>query len=281
MTFEEVQELLRHPEGRTKETSKLLKMALQELKAAAVEERDHNTSKHAWCLEEVLDIQDHYAAAFVYMKEGKFREAWRALVNVETGLGRLSKHHSFDDYHMHFVRVHSIQFQRLLPFKLFFSIGSIVKERRCGLCDAVITPRRGCHHRKGEIYDGEMCFHVITQASVDHVAIVDEPADKNCILIAPGLEDSRRYAPIEYVVSCLESPYHSWEVCETRVRHPHHYFAEVGKDEPCPCGADRTYEVCCLGEDGVLRPHFEFSFEVAPPDELLKIRYYYDDGQHG
>lgn len=277
MRLEDAHGVLRRPMARSAADESELKAALAEMKAAAVRLRDHVSSKHVWCLETTLEIQEGYQDAFGLMKDGKFHDAWRGLAGVETTLGHLGRHTDLSDFSLSFIRDHIARFQSLFPYRTFLSCGFIVRERRCGLCDAVVSPRRGCGHRLGEIYDGVMCFHEITDAEIAEVSLVTEPVDKACVFFpvdaVTGEQLGYAYPLVEYVAACLASPYHAWECRRTQRRHPHAHFRDVPSSSPCPCGSGTAYGVCCQREGGVLLAHCAFRFEVpptvTPPSQLI------------
>jgi len=274
--LEEAHDLLRRPVDRAADAENVLKATLIELKAAAVRDRDHDGSKHIWCLETTLAIQEGYRDAFERMKAGQFYDAWCALADVETLFCHLERHSDLSDFRLQFIQTHTTRFQSLFPYRNFTSIGAIVRERRCGLCDAVISPRRGCHHRLGEIYDGVMCHHEITDFVGTEVSLVANPVDKACVLFlvdpATGKRVDYEYPLVEYVTACLSSPYHAWGCRWTKQRHPHEHFRDIPPSSPCPCESGIDYESCCLREPGVLRPHCDFFFAV-PPARMPRLQY--------
>lgn len=268
MEIEEVRERLRNPRDRSRGAFVRLRKALMAAKRRAVSEGRQARAKELWCLETVLFAQTCYADAFRQMKSGSYYEAWCALEQVEVALRALARHHPLSDYGLEWLVEYARRFQSIYPYKKFVSAGYRVTERRCGLCGAVLTPRTGCRHRKGEIYDGRMCFQVVTSAEVDHLAVVDGPVHKSCIIHL-----DYDFQLVKYVVDHLESPFDGWVYKWTRIRHPHARFAELSGDSPCPCESGTAYEDCCLMDPaGVLRPHFLVKFAV-PPKQPMVIRY--------
>ena len=268
MDLDEIRECLRAPRGRSEELLAAMEDALRTAKQRAVAGGNQDKAKEIWCLETILFAQMQYTEAFEQMKAGSYYDAWCTLEEVEIKLGALARHHPLADYHLEWLVEYTRRFQGIYPYKKFISTGYFVKERRCGLCDAILTPRTACHHRKGEIYDGEMCFQRITSADVDHIALVDDPVHKSCIVHL-----DYNFALVEYVVEHLESPFDGWTYEWTKIRHSHGRYAEVASTDPCPCESGTAYKDCCLSEPaGVLRPHFLVNFEV-PPKQQMVVRY--------
>lgn len=71
-------------------------------------------------------------------------------------------------------------------FELYFGKGRYsssafrAKKIECSICG---NDMRSCNHLSGAIYDGKMCKGIVTDiANVDHVALVENPADPRCRL---------------------------------------------------------------------------------------------------
>jgi SEC-C motif len=223
-----------------------------------------------------LAIQEDYRTAFERMKSGQFYNAWCALADVETQFCHLERHSDLSDFQLQFIKIHATRFQSLYPYRKIFSIGAIARERRCGICDTVISPRRSCQHRLGEIYDGVMCHHEITDFEGTEVSLVTDPIIKACVMfpvdVTTGKQVDYEYPLVEYVAKCLNSPYHAWGCRWRKQRHPHEHFQDIPPSSPCPCDSGINYELCCLRESGVLRPHYDFIFAV-PPVWMPRLQY--------
>jgi hypothetical protein len=60
----------------------------------------------------------------------------------------------------------------LAHFRLGFSLGFIIREAHCSICEENIDK---CLHVTGRLYDGQVCQRVITEAEVLEVSVVDRP----------------------------------------------------------------------------------------------------------
>ena len=277
MILEDIREQLRRPEERTAEIALALGAALAEHKVNAVTDKNQELAKEIWCLETTLEIQSNFLTAFSEMRQELYYEAWCTLEQAEIGVLSLRRHRKLSDFCLSFIAAHVERFQGLFPYKLFFSPGFVVKERRCGLCNALITPRMGCDHRLGEIYDGVLCFHEIADAEIAEVSMVSNPVQKSCIgwvMDSSGNRIEYDHSIVRYVVERLQSPFHAWGFEWTKIRHPHSLFQGTAPSAPCPCESQRNYADCCLPEAGVMRPHCAVFFAVPPP-EAPSIKYVY------
>ena len=169
----------------------------------------------------------------------------------------------------------------LLSPVVFFSPGFIVRERKCSICGEAVSAVHGCGHRKGDIYGGRLCYHLIEDAVFLEISFVKKPIQRFAVPFMVKEDgtskDHYNYALVDYVVSGLASPFSDWCYTKTKSRHPHSRYADVSPSAPCPCESGRSYEECCLLEaEGVLRPHLDIVFSDPPPDSLPR-RSYSDD----
>jgi hypothetical protein len=65
----------------------------------------------------------------------------------------------------------------LFPSQIFMSIGSVVHGADCSICGADYDQ---CSHIAGQPYGGYFCTMIPGEIEPDHVALVNEPADKRC-----------------------------------------------------------------------------------------------------
>ncbi len=153
--------------------------AMKAAKARAVEEGDQATAKRIWCYQQILRIQQSYLAAFQAMKEGRFYDAWCLLERVEIELSFLEPHLSpeigHDDYRLAFIATETKQFQALYPYRFFLSPAWLYLEKVCSICGKPVSLRNPCGHRKGEVYNGEMCGHEITKCELLEMSLVPNP----------------------------------------------------------------------------------------------------------
>jgi hypothetical protein len=141
-------------------------------------------------------------------------------------------------------------------------------KKSCSVCGRVVSIRNGCDHKKGEIYDGEMCVHKVEEARFLELSVVPNPVQKYSVmwLMKDGKQvDHYDYSNVAYVIAGLRRPYDGWDLQRTMIREPHSQYRDVGRNDKCPCGSNKKYKKCCLTTEGVLKPHVRVMFEVEPP----------------
>ncbi len=72
----------------------------------------------------------------------------------------------------------------IFPPQTFLSTGMLVGSQECSICN---EEYENCEHIKGKPYMGEICRWIIKDIiELNHVAIVENPADKRCRIIKDG-----------------------------------------------------------------------------------------------
>lgn len=246
--------------------------SISELKATALACGNEAGAKDLWCLEQTLKAQEGYIRAFADLKARKFYEGWCRFEEAELALHFLEPHENEPSarFRLDFIREYIPKWQSLFPYKLFLSPELLEEEKECSICGAKVAPRNPCGHRVGEIYGGQMCCRVVTKLDVMGVGLVDNPVQKYSVPFIPDpvtgkSRDHYNYGVVQYAIDCLRSPFDRWDVEKTTRIQPHSRFRHVGRNDACPCESKKKYKKCCLGKEGVIRPHLQFSFAVPPP----------------
>ena len=245
--------------------------ALANIKNVARGANDEHGANQVWCLEQVLQAQNHFVLAFAHCKLREFYAGWCEFHRAELTLQYL-KPHIFSKrsrFSLEFMERQVAAFQSLYSYNIFISAGILVNERVCSICGMRIGLLAACHHRGGELYGGEMCCHVITRSEVLEISFIDDPVDKSCVPFmtdpAGKTIDQHNYAILDYVTGGLRSPFNGWSRRETLRRIPHTKFNQIGRNDPCPCHSGSKYKKCCLPKPVVEIKHCDVRFEVDPP----------------
>ena len=103
--------------------------------------------------------------------------AWDSLIVAQKALAAASRvDEGFQHCRMRLERLRVFE-QVVFPLQVFMSAGTIVHELKCSICGANYDQ---CPHLVGLPYMGQLCSTIVTRADLDHISIVDEPADKRC-----------------------------------------------------------------------------------------------------
>jgi hypothetical protein len=117
---------------------------------------------------------------YLLLKQDRPEEAWGALIGAQSELGAAARAHSsfrFEPKAQHLRAMES----HFFPPQVFMSAGMIVREQECSICRADYEK---CDHIVGWPYMGRFCTIVLKKVSLDHVAIVEEPANRLCRVVS-------------------------------------------------------------------------------------------------
>ena len=249
-------------------------------KKQALKNGNEDIAKEIWCLETASKVHGAFIKLFKEMKRKAFYDAWCILERVEIELNSLLRHWDINKHPLHlpYIAEHTRRFQGLYPYSIFFSPEIVEHEIKCSICNKVVTPRKYCGHKVGEIYRGEMCYRVVTKVDFLSISAVKNPVQKYSVAFLSDPEtgksyDHHDYSLVLFVVERLRSPYHEWSHSWQKILHPHDRFSHVSKDDECPCESGLKYSECCLLREGVIRPHCQITFTVPPPAGLSAFEY--------
>lgn len=114
---------------------------------------------------------------WLLLKEEKPDEAWNELVNAQmASVDAVRAHRGFAHLEQHVQRLEAIE-KIVFPPQVFVSSGMLVGRQECSVCGSDYDD---CDHLIGRPYMGRFCYLIARDISLDHVAIVKEPADKRC-----------------------------------------------------------------------------------------------------
>lgn len=281
MNTEEVDQLISAARQMDEAQAIAAMSALAKIKHQANVSNDEALAKWCWTREEAITAHQLYREAFRQIKGGQSYGGWCTLEKAEITL-KFARPHIGDDewraFGLEFVIRQIQHWQSVFPYKIFASPEIVHHEKLCSICKNVLSLRSGCGHRKGEVYQGELCHHVITKPELLSVSFVTKPVQKYSVAFAhdPSTgkhRDQYNYAVVQYVARGLRTPYDGWAPHLTTARHPHSRYKHIGRNGACPCESGRKYKICCLSESGVLRPHMDIEFEVMPEAGFPEVEY--------
>ena len=126
---------------------------------------------------------------WLLLKDEEPERAWEQLVAAQTATSHAMRAApGFSHLDQHARRLEAIE-AVVFPPQVFLSAGLIVSKSTCSICG---TDYENCSHIVGMPYWGEFCFRKLTVVAADHVAIVDNPANKLCRITHFSDEGGRR-----------------------------------------------------------------------------------------
>lgn len=272
---------LRHPESRALHLAETdLDGKLSALKASAVARKDEQEANRFWCVQTIIDVQRYFVEAFAKIKNGAFYDAWCEFERCEIALGNLSTHFNAeesDSHRLQYIRCMLERWQSLYPYKLFASPEFIKKKIVCSVCKRRVTPRASCGHKKGNLYNGEMCFHIVEEMDLISISLVEQPVQRYSVLFLGNEDGTQRdhydYGNVKYVADGLASPFHEWAPEWTIRLVTAAEVAHLSTDHPCPCVSGKRFGECCIDKREFEVPHLQINFSVPPPREFPKFQF--------
>lgn len=123
------------------------------------------------------------------LKAGEPDRAWDALIRAQAAFdAALRAHASFDYLSPKAHRLRELE-GFLFPPVQFLSAGMIVRKQECSICNADYA---ACDHLAGKPYCGRFCYVILKEVEPDHVALVKEPANRHCRVVAFSTPEGRR-----------------------------------------------------------------------------------------
>ena len=138
--------------------------------------------------------------------------------------------------------------ESLYPYKIFASAGWVVEKYECSICGNDIDSFE-CSHRKGELYRGKRAYAIVRNVlHMDHIALVEHPADKRCVITIP--DNAPGFSGVAYVAGLLNQRWLavsnfggvSWGKRQVE----NSEYLKIGRNVPCHCLSGRKFKHCCI-----------------------------------
>lgn len=115
--------------------------------------------------------------------------AWDQLVAAQmASVDAVRAHAVFTHLQRHVQRLEAIE-RLVFPPQVFISSGFVVNSQECSVCGSEYEE---CDHLLGKPYMGKFCYITARDLEIDHVSIVNYPADKRCRVQRFGDEGGQR-----------------------------------------------------------------------------------------
>lgn len=116
-------------------------------------------------------------------------KAWSKLVSAQSDTSHaIRAHKMFADVEGHARYLNAVE-KIVFPPQRFLSAGLIVRRQICSICH---SDYEDCSHLVGMPYWGEFCVRELMDAIPDHIAMVDDPANKECRITHFNAEGGKR-----------------------------------------------------------------------------------------
>jgi hypothetical protein len=159
------------------------------LKEKAIQQKDENQANLLLGYECVFECLIQELQMWIFLKEDEGDKAWDGLVRAQMSARAAARaHQGFEHLAEHHRRLEAIE-NLVFPPQVFLSSGMLVKHQECSICG---TEYEDCDHLIGKPYMGKFCHVIGRDLEINHVAIVEQPADKCCRVLHFDVEGGVR-----------------------------------------------------------------------------------------
>lgn len=158
-----------------------LLVRLHEAKQIAIASEDEDRANALLGFECVAASLRSELMMWLFLKREEPEKAWDCLVEAQTAAASSVRAHDGFEHNVHHTeRLEAIE-QLVFPPQVFTSSGLLVDRQLCSICGQDYDE---CEHLATFPYMGEFCSIVAEGLALDHVSLVDEPADKRCRIVS-------------------------------------------------------------------------------------------------
>jgi hypothetical protein len=236
-------------------------LPLLEARKAATD--DSQLKNKIWMYSALLESHLLNLKVFDLLKFGSFYQAWCALEQLEILLASIcgNKEYLDGDFGQTFLSNAVSSWQTLFPYKMFFSSREIIKKLSCSICERPRSVLKGCGHRKGKVYAGEICYDVAEEFEFITWDVVSNPVRKSSVPFSSE-GDQYTYTILKTVLQVVTTPRHQFSAYITGTPLNRH----TGIHSPsfvCPCMRSiRNYEDCCMHRPTIETNHINLVFHL-------------------
>ncbi|EHE7894571.1 TPA: hypothetical protein ACX3DX_004475 [Vibrio parahaemolyticus] len=188
-----------------------------------------------------------------------FYDAWCKLQDSLDGLRLIKRFYHCQCDSVSFFEKQLLSIEQVYPYKLFSSIGAVVEQYECSICGNDMDSL-DCKHLKGELYDGELAYAIIRNfKELDHVAIVENPSDKRCVLNPDddqaGMDVLKNI--VGYIIENKLSPLGFTNILRIEFDKPNEKYIDLSPNDHCFCESGKKFKKCCVNKRTSRHAHFE------------------------
>ena len=241
--------------------------AVEEELKKAQQSPDESYANLLWAVRNIVNIHHEYVNTYHILEKEEYYKAWCNAEKVEICCKNLSR--NFPDFFLLVKDIYEciINLQRLYPYQLFSSYAIIIKKEKCSICGKIRSLRNDCGHRRGYVYNGEMCCNIVEECELKSIDIVDNPLHKYAVLFTVDKNQERRdnydYSLVKGLMQYWKRPFQHWRYSIKNVHKPVTDFPGLADNSMCPCASGKKYYECCKTDPEGIK-HKVFIFHVQP-----------------
>ena len=214
-------------------------------------------------LDRYVAFFERYGELWRLIAEEKFSRSW---VKLQDTLDTLRGVRRFSEIETAALEEQLLELEQMYPYNVFFSIGAVVECFECSICGQDIDGDL-CNHRRGHLYRGSVAVGIMKSAVADHIAIVDEPRDRRCVV---QYEDSSDHFKLLRLLARLLQTgrykvSHFGLLRYSKREVPNPDYRKLGRNEPCFCSSSKKFKHCCIDKMTVQGNHVDITPRLMTP----------------
>lgn len=249
-----------------------IKNRINKEKAILISDAQDEVLNDLFILNEICLLLDDYIRFWHILTKNKFSASWTKLQDVQDRLRIIYRFTLIPrPAFLNLIESQCGEIEKFYPYQVFFSMGTMIEEEECSICGEAVDSFE-CLHIKGQLYQGNLAYGIVKKvAGLDHVAMVDNPKDKRCVV---SFEDTaEQFHLIRYlsglIVNLKLKPLNFSHLDFKKIKVKHDEIPKVGRNKPCICGSSKKYKKCCYGKEIIEKDHVDIVGKQVVIEELL------------
>ena len=137
----------------------------------------------------------------------------------------------------------------LLKQEEFYKAWCAAEQVECSICHKPRSIRSMCGHRKGYVYNGELCYNTVTDLDIISIDLVQNPVHKYAVLFLSDEKGDNQndydYGLLKGLMTYWKDPFQPWNYRIEDIRLEEKDFSDLTSESLCPCGSGEKYGACC------------------------------------
>lgn len=219
-----------------------------------------------WSQWMVVSIHKGFTNVYKLLSASEYYEAWCEAERVEINIRDLQRNDKNTYLYVKDIHTCIINLQSLYPYKVFCSYVMHIQEEECSICKQKRRVRNFCGHRKGYVYNGELCYNIVTKFEFKGVDIVFNPVHKYSVLFIKDESGKRQdkydYTLIKGLMTYWKKPFQRWTFEIEELHLSPTSFPNLTDSSFCPCGSGLAYSECCKNNPKGIK-HKRYTFIMS------------------
>jgi len=158
-----------------------LKNRIKSFKYGAIKAGDEEAANTLYHFQCGLNSHISFLTMWILLKKSDYYDAWDALIDAEEYISMAMR---ADDggigLEAFLDRLRQCEEVIFPGYRVYNSWGAVIRGGQCTVCGESFNQ---CAHVEGRVYWGRLCVRVQFEViKLDHTALVDEPADRRCVI---------------------------------------------------------------------------------------------------